>query len=135
MIATMCDSENVRGPQQFGEIYPWLEQKKPAIRGGPKSGRKCRETAIAMYGDSRFQPVPYRTHVTSILKSGLERSSAPCKRKTPAWDEPAGVHGIGCRVRVSADTGKLTLYRVVRPALLFSGRSYLPLSTAGQKRG
>jgi len=103
MIATMCDSENVRGPQQFGEIYPWLEQKKPAIRGGPKSGRKCRETAIAMYGDSRFQRVPYRTHVTSILKSGLERSSAPCKRKTPAWDEPAGVHGIGCRVRVSAD--------------------------------
>jgi hypothetical protein len=71
MIATMCDSENVRGPQQFGEIYPWLEQKKPAIRGGPKSGRKCRETAIAMYGDSRFQRVPYRTHVTSILKSGL----------------------------------------------------------------
>jgi hypothetical protein len=37
--------------------------------------------------------------------------------------------------RGSADTGKLTLYRVVRPALLFSGRSYKPPVHSRQKRG
>jgi hypothetical protein len=82
MIATMSDPENVRGPQQFGEIYPWLEQKKPAIRGGPKSGRKCRETAIAMYGDSRFQRVPYRTHGTSFRS--LAGTEAPRPRRKAA---------------------------------------------------
>jgi hypothetical protein len=57
------------------------------------------------------------------------------QKKTPAWGEPAGVHGIGCRVSVSADTGKLTFYRVVRPALLFSGRSYKPPVHSRQKGG
>jgi hypothetical protein len=91
----------------------------------------CRETAIAMYGDSRFQRVPYRTH-------GLHFEVWPgptpraLQKKTPA---PARVHGIGCRVRVSVDTGKLALYRVVRPALLFSGRSYKPPVHSRQKRG
>jgi hypothetical protein len=94
----------------------------------------CRETAIAMYRDSRFQRVPYQTQGTpfEVWPGPTPRA---LQKKTPAWGEPAGVHGIGCRVSVSADTGKLTFYRVVRPALLFSGRSYKPPVHSRQKRG
>jgi hypothetical protein len=40
----------------------------------------CRETAIAMYGDSRFQRVPYRTHLSPFCCLG-ERPWAALARK------------------------------------------------------